>query len=249
MVRSQIVLRWLDWASEAVGTLVYPWECQVCGDDAERTPFCAECRMRLQTTQGTVCPRCAMPVGPWADVSGGCADCRGRSLGFDRAVALGAYEGPIRDLCLMLKHESNAWLAPWLAEILVSARTELRAESGDAWVVPIPLHWRRHWQRGYNQADALARGLAKNLSLSFRRSLRRRTATPPLALLGRTERTRLLRGAFQVRASKSLQGRTVLLVDDILTSGATSGAAARALKRAGAARVVVVIVARAEGKP
>jgi len=190
-----------------------------------------------------------MPVGPFAETGRGCSDCRGKSLGFDRALALGPYDGPIRDLCLSLKYEPNAWLARWLADVLVEAHPELAAEPADSWVVPVPLHWKKHWQRGYNQAEALARSLARRLSLRYRQPLRRLTATPPLALLGRTERARLLRGAFRARPGKSLEGRTVLLVDDILTSGATSGAAARALKRAGAARVVVVVAARAQGRP
>lgn len=249
MVPSQAIRRWLGWAGEAVGALVYPWDCVICGGDADDTPFCNVCRAQLLTPQHQACPRCAMPVGPWANVVDGCSECRGKPLGFDRAIALGNYEGPVRDLCLLLKHEPHAWLAPWLTAVLVSARPELHDESRDALVAPIPLHWRRYWERGYNQADALARGLAQALSVPFCQPLRRRVATPPLALVGRTERTRLLRGAFQTRAGKLLGGRTILLVDDILTSGATSGAAARALKQAGAARVVVVVIARAEGKP
>jgi ComF family protein len=190
-----------------------------------------------------------MPLGPWSSATDGCFECRGRTLGFSRTFALGPYEGPIRDLCLRLKHEPNAWLAPWLADLLVEAHPALGQEPKDAWVVPVPLHWRRHWTRGYNQADALARGVASRLSLRLCQPLRRVAATPPLALMGRTERSKLMRGAFRTRRWKGLEGRTVLLVDDILTSGATSGTAARALRRAGAARVVVVVVARALGKP
>jgi ComF family protein len=193
-----------------------------------------------------------MPLGPWADQSGGCSECRGRSLGFESAIALGPYKGALRDLCLSLKQERNAWLAPWLADVLVEARAEAFGSlPADAWVVPIPLHWRRRWQRGYNQADALARGLARRLSLRTLPALRRVRATPPLARAGRSERASLMRDAFQTRhrASAALEGRTVLLVDDILTTGATCGAAARALKRAGARRVIAVVVGRAEGTP
>ena len=125
-----------------------------------------------------------MPLGPWPDRSGGCFECRGRSLGFDGAIALGPYEGPIRDLCLRLKHERNAWIAPWLAELLVEARAEVRLGPVEACVVPVPLHWWRQWSRGYNQAEALARGLADRLSLRLVRPLRRVKGTPPLAAPG-----------------------------------------------------------------
>jgi len=191
-----------------------------------------------------------MPLGPWGNQEGGCWECRGRPLGFDAAIALGPYEGTTRDLCLRLKHERDAWLAPWLVDVLIEARGQLREMPKDTWVVPIPLHWRRRWKRGYNQADALAGGVAHRLSLRRVHPLRRTLATPKLAQAGRSERARLMHDAFQVRrrAVRGLEGRTVLLVDDILTTGATSGAAARALKRAGAKRVVVVVIARAEGK-
>src|SRR5262249_42340084 len=118
-----------------------------------------------------------------------------------------------------------------------------------ALVVPVPLHWRRHWDRGYNQAEAIARGLAKRLSLRVVPAIRRAEATPPLAELGPTARAEAMRGAFQAREAPEILGRTVILVDDVLTTGATCGAAARALKKAGAARVVAAVLARAEGRP
>jgi ComF family protein len=201
----------------------------------------------LLGASGAACERCAMPVGPFSDRRGGCSECRGRSLGFDRAIALGPYQGPIRQLCLELKQERNAWMAPWIMDVLIEARGEVGRSPRDSWVVPVPLHWRRRLRRGYNQSEALADRLARRLGLPLSQSLRRVVATPPLARSGRAERARLLRDAFRARTSTSLKGRTVLLVDDILTTGATCGAAARALKRAGASQVVVVVIGRAEG--
>jgi ComF family protein len=167
-------------------------------------------------------------------------------------MALGPYQGPIRQLCLLLKHEQNAWLARWLIDLLLEARPDV-ARLGlpsDAWVVPIPLHWWRRWKRGYNQSDELARRLAKRLGLRRRGALRRVVATDPLATLGRVERAHLMRDVFRIRRNSkaALVGRTVILVDDILTTGATCGAAARTLKKGGAARVMVVVIGRAEGK-
>lgn len=250
MFQAQRVQRWLAECGRAVEALVFPWECAVCGGASAGSPFCEPCRETLRNASGRVCDRCALPVGPYADREGGCARCLGQPLGFDRAIALGPYEGSIRDLCLRLKHEPNAWLAPWIAQVLIDAREPLRQHPADTCVTAIPLHWRRYWQRGYNQADALASALARRLGLRAVRTLRRVSATPTLALLGRTERARIMRDAFRVRrrAEAAVRGRTVLLVDDILTTGATSGAAARALKKAGAAHVIAVVVARAEGK-
>jgi ComF family protein len=143
----------------------------------------------------------------------------------------------------------NAWLARWLIDLLIEARPELAGLPRDAWIVPVPLHWWRRWERGYNQSDELARRLAKQLSLRRQNALRRVVGTNPLAPMGRVDRAQVMRNAFRIRTGpgRHLAGRTVILVDDILTTGATCGSAARALKKAGAAKVVVVVVARAEG--
>lgn len=245
-----LLRRWYEATAGALGALVLPWECPICGADGEgpAAPFCDDCRAELLGAAGDACPRCAAPVGRWAVRPEGCGGCRGRRLGFDAAVALGPYQGPVRDLCLRLKHESGAWVAPWLAGVLVEARPGLRGVAGaGSLVVPVPLHWRRRWARGYNQSEELARGLAGGLGLPRANPLRRVKPTPVSAGLGRAERARSLRGAFRVppREAARLRGRTVVLVDDVLTTGATCGAAARALKRAGAGRVVAVVVARA----
>jgi ComF family protein len=116
----------------------------------------------------------------------------------------------------------------------------------DVLVVPVPLHWWRYWRRGYNQAEALAEGIAKQLKLPIRRSLKRVVGTRRLAGLSRSARGEVIRDVFRVRAHSRMTGCTVLLVDDVLTTGATCSGAARALKKAGAARVVVAVLARTE---
>ena len=167
-------------------------------------------------------------------------------MGFDAAFTLGRYEGAIRDACLQLKKRNGAWLAHWLSELLFERHGDQLRATGAAAVVPLPLYWFRRWRRGFNQAEILAEGLAARLRLPVRHSLRRTTNTPKLASLSRTERASVMRSAFTARREGQWNGRTVLLVDDIMTTGATCGAAARALKQAGAKRVVVVVVARAE---
>jgi ComF family protein len=226
--------------------MVFPWSCAVCGVDGISDAFCPTCRAKLmERASASVCPRCALPAVPYADLKRGCAACRGRSLGFDAATAFGPYEGTLRELCLRLKHERNAWLAPRLSGLWVEARVEMIGQlPDDAWIVPVPLHWWRHWRRGYNQAEALARGLARRLDRPLRRPLRRVIATDKLAGLSRTERTQAMRGAFRARRNANLKGRTILLVDDVLTTGATCGAAARALRQGGAERVLVAVIAR-----
>jgi len=235
---------------QALDALVFPWSCPLCGMEGLSEPFCGSCRRELleQSAKATAsaCPRCALPVGPYADLHAGCSACRGRSLGFDASLAFGPYNQAIRDLCLRLKHERNAWLAPWLSDLLVAARGDALSQlPPDTWIVPVPLHRWRYWWRGYNQAEALAHGLARRLNLPVHQPLQRVVATPKLATLGLTERGEVMHRAFRARGHPNLTGRTVLLVDDVLTTGATCGEAARALKRAGAASVVAVVIARA----
>jgi ComF family protein len=239
---------WLGAISRAIDALVFPWSCAACGAEGTGGAFCPACRGALREHAAqSACPRCALPAGPYADLRGGCGDCRGRSLGFDAAVALGPYDGTLRDLCLRLKHDRDAWLAPWLSDLWAEARREAIDRLDlppDAWIVPVPLHWRRHWERGYNQAEALARGLSRRLGYPVKRPLRRIAETKKLATMSATDRTEALRDAFRARPTRALKDRTILLVDDVLTTGATSGAAARALKKAGAGRVVVAVIAR-----
>jgi ComF family protein len=237
-----------NWLQSA-GSLAFPWSCVVCGGDGENGPFCPDCRRELIEAVGTVCPRCGAPVGPYARLDQGCSECRGHRLGFDAVVALGPYQGPIRTLCLALKQERNAWLARWLVDLWVEARAAaLPIEPGETIrVVPVPLHWWRRWCRGYDQAETLARHLARRLGLATCHALRRVKPTTKLAGLGRTARRKAMKGAFRTRvgASATLAGQTILLVDDILTTGATCGIAARVLKRAGARRVLVAVIGRA----
>jgi ComF family protein len=111
-------------------------------------------------------------------------------------------------------------------------------------IVPVPLHWRRHWQRGFNQSEALARALAQRLGTRCRPALLRRIrATPPQPGCTPPQRRDNVRGAFAARAGSSLPGQTILLVDDVLTTGATATEAARALQALRPARVIVAVLA------
>ena len=200
----RIISGWLVALRDALDALVFPWSCAICGEEGSERPV-RSCRSRLleQATRATslACPRCALSAGPFADLRGGCAVCRDRSLGFDAALALGPYDGEIRDLCLRLKHETNAWLAPWLSDLFVEARRDAISElPPDAWIVPVPLHWWRRWRRGYNQAEALAHGLARRLNLPVHQLLRRVVATEQLAHKGRTARVKFMRKCFQITA-------------------------------------------------
>jgi ComF family protein len=245
--------RWWRALVSFVDATCFPIHCTLCGTAAGPLPFCAECREKI-TAGPPLCERCALPVGPYLRTDRGCSECRGRSLGFHRAVALGPYAGSLRELCLRLKHQPNSWLSHWLGLLLLHRRWDAISTIVDLEVdeVPVvtsvPSHWlRRIKRRHHDQAEELGRAVAAILGLRYRPLLRRVKSTRRLAELSRTERKKELDRAFRARG-RGMARRHVLLVDDILTTGATCGAAARVLKKAGAKRVTVLVIARAEGR-
>jgi ComF family protein len=228
--------------------LLYPGCCHLCG--VLLAPgvdsFCPSCRTGLFTDPLPSCPHCAATVGPFAATSGGCVRCRGEGFAFDAAVRLGPYEGLLHDAVLRLKQHTGEGLAELLGGLWAGRDAQkLRALGADA-VVPVPLHWWRRLRRGYNQSESLARGIARHLQIPcFPAWLRRLRNTPRQTAQSPTGRRENMRDAFRARTRARLKGRTVLLVDDVMTTGATAHEAARALRAAGAARVVVAALARA----
>jgi ComF family protein len=184
-------------------------------------------------------------VGPHVALDGGCVRCRDESFAFERVLRLGPYEGLLREVILRMKHAAGEGLTEVLGDLWAGhAELPLRSVAADV-VVPVPLHWRRRWARGYNQSEALARAIADRLGLPCRpRWLRRLRHTPFQTQQAPTDRRDNVRGAFAARPW--LAGRSVLLVDDVLTTGSTCSEAARALRAVGVAHVAVAVLARAQ---
>jgi len=235
----------------ALKGIVYPPLCLVCDVDLDGPGenFCPTCLNEMVVDQ-PACPRCATRVGPYTDTATGCPACQRAELRFDAAIRLGVYEGKLRDLCLSFKSVYNELLGPALARLLTQCQGDaLWAVQADM-VVAVPLHFVRRFSRGFNQAESLARCLGRELKVPHRsRILKRVRRTRPQSELKRDERRENVHGAFRASPTGDLKGATVLLVDDILTTGATCSEAARALKAAGAARVVVAVIARSQEHP
>jgi ComF family protein len=167
---------------------------------------------------------------------------------------MGLYTGKLRQAVLRLKFAKDERLGERLGELLAPAWDALpqRSESRSLLIVPVPLHSSRRRERGFNQSDLLASGLARALVKRggaapqvAKACLRRKRATPPQTGLSVTARRENLRGAFEVVKPHMVSGREIVLVDDVMTTGATLSACARTLKRAGAARVMGLALARA----
>lgn len=178
------------------------------------------------------------------DSEGRCALCRNGLRGFDAAYCYGSYEGALRELIHLYKYGRVRTLAKPLGNLLAAALP--REERFDA-VTAVPLHWRRQWQRGFNQSELLARIMAARYGIPVVGALRRVRATATQASLSNTNRRRNVATAFECRrGAKALKGKRILLIDDVMTTGSTAAACARVLKRAGAAKVALLAVARVD---
>jgi ComF family protein len=233
----------------AQGTLqlLYANVCWGCGVNLrpEQQHFCDACRNTLTTDPYTTCPRCSSTIGPFSDVHDGCAACRGQSFAFDRTFRLGPYEGVLRELILKMKHHSGEVLAELLGELWAAQLApRLHGTPVDA-VVPIPLHWWRRLGRGYNQSAALARVVARRLDAPLRTGWLWRSRNTPRQTYQMSPEARRenVRGAFRLGSGTNVRGKTILLMDDVMTTGSTANEAARPLKSAGAAQILVAILA------
>jgi ComF family protein len=177
------------------------------------------------------------------DAEGRCALCRGGLRGFDAAYCFGSYDGTLRALIHLYKYSRIRTLSEPLARLLAAA---LPLDQSFDLVTPVPLHWRRQWQRGFNQSELLARAVAQHRGIPVVRALRRARPTETQAGLSNTARRRNVASAFRCGRGAIVAGRRVLLIDDVMTTGSTAAACARVLKQAGAARVVLLTVARVD---
>lgn len=224
---------------------VFPPRCPLCGEGiSAQTGLCAACWSDLAIPGEPACTLCQRPFGEETATTSVCAPCMAQPPRHDGIAAGTLYNDASRRLVLSLKHGRKLALAPMMARLMA---TKLSAVDAGWLVVPVPLHRWRLWHRGYNQAGLLAREIVRlrgaELAVDM---LERRKRTPSLGGLGRKARARVLSGAIGVSARRAerLRGAKVVLVDDVLTSGATSAACVSALKRAGAERVVIACFAR-----
>lgn len=225
----------------------YPGQCACCGAswDGEGS-WCETCEEKLAALRGVgACAACGMPL-PAAKAP--CPYCRGRGLYPYRDVArLGIFREPLRGLIHSLKYQRQWQLGELLAERLhAEAPVRELLERADC-LVPVPLHWRRQLMRGYNQSAVLAERLGKLAHRDVVRSaVRVRHTQTQTHLHSHAKRADNLRGAFALRGSRALEGKHVIVVDDVLTSGATLQSLGRVLKEAHPRRLSAIVLAIAD---
>ena len=236
---------------------VYPRACPLCGREGPEIAsspgagpkLCDWCQWGLLLEIEDWCDRCGAPVGPHLDTSDGCVHCRGERFKFETVLRLGVYEGLLRSATLRSKEPGGQPLAAALADLLWENQREGLQQTEADWVVSVPQHWTRRIRRGHNASETLAEVLARRLKVDFApHILSKARMTPAQTSLTAAQRRVNLRGVFRARGTSVLSGATVLLVDDVLTTGTTANEASKVLRRAGARRVVVAVLARGLGQ-
>jgi competence protein ComFC len=246
---------------DALVSVFFPGDCRLCErllTRASRLPICEECLGAFPALSSRVCSICGSPalaattlppaenVGSPGDDGPKCLDCAKRRTAYrlECARSYAAYRGALVRAIVLLKFERIDPLAAYFGQRIASL-AERDGLSADI-IVPVPLHRIRERERGFNQAELIAKEVAKRLRLPFKPVLLMRTkARPDKHILTNDERWRIVRGAFATRPGSQVDNKRVLLVDDVMTTGATLDACAGALLEAGAKSVIGLTVARA----
>jgi len=225
--------------------IALPTLCVACREPVDGEGVCAKCWSKLSFIAAPFCPRLGIPFvydpGPGMLSMEAIAD----PPAYARARAAVRYYDVARTLLHALKYQDRTDLAPAMGRWMARAGREL-LDGADA-LIPVPLHWRRGWSRRYNQSGTLAQVIEAQSGVKVvSKALRRVRPTQQQIGLSRSQRASNVQGAFKVAADRQsdIQGRRVILIDDVLTSGATADACARALLRAKAASVDVLVFAR-----
>ncbi len=240
----------------AVLDALYPPACLLCrrrvvaplskphaGLGARNRLFCDACEGAMPVLRPPVCQRCGVGLDGAYDAQFWCSRCRTRAFAFEQARAPFVYLGAVREAIHAFKYDGHRRIGSWLAERMAqTAARDLPVEEVTA-VLPVPMHWLKRRLKGANPAAFLAQTVAELLHRPCHlRAVQRRRWTPSQTRLSLRQRFRNVADAFRP-CRRAVEGQTILLVDDVLTSGATAHACADALRTAGAARVYVLTAA------
>ena len=235
---------------------VFPPCCPLCHRDVDSatrevhgqciTPtLCDDCATEVVPALANRCRHCGLPLGKYVLSEDGCPTCRPREFRFDQVIRLGIYDGLLRAACIRGKSPYMQPLSAALAnQLWLTERPELESVQAD-FVVPVPRYWTRRILQEHHQAETLSRILAQHLRVPHARTLLHKVRlTPDQSDLTAAPRKQNLQHAFAVwLGRRKIADKTILLVDDILTTGTTANECARVLLRAGAKRVVVATIA------
>jgi len=230
---------------------IYPPSCHLCNDLLTHGRYlCPECAKKLPKVKAPFCRSCGEPFD--GNISAGeieCPNCHGRTFHFNFAIAALRDDSDSRTLIWDLKYGKQRYLAPEIARLCaekISADPRFREISPDGdWIItPVPLHWRRQFMRTFNQSELIASNLSKATQLPHQQLLKRIRYTTTQTRLSRQNRLSNLKDAFTLKQPPAAtEGRKILLIDDVFTTGSTAEECSRILKDEGKAENIVVLSA------
>ena len=232
--------------------LIYPAHCVCCQAnlfERDEVGLCGGCRQELAPPVLGWCQRCSAPLSGFAIEAAQCVHCYQEAYPWQRAFALARYQGALSQAVVRTKRPRSEPLTMALARLLFDRRGAQLRKLGADIVAPIPMHWARRLRSGVNGPELVAEVLSAKLGLPLHAGwLKRRKLTPRQTDLTRRERLRRQKSSFRLSRGANVGGQTILLVDDVLTSGATTSEAAKVLLKSGAKAVYVAVIARAIGE-
>lgn len=241
-----------------MASLLYPATCVGCKESLSRLPmhvedgfeenWCDDCWVQLPEPWQPGCPKCGSLIARPGTFGDTCALCKDVPLRFDSAVALGNYQGMLKRLVLDLKRDLNESLT-WQLGRLLGQRLKRHDFFANAdLLLPVPIHWKRRWKRGFHAAGVIAEGVCSTTGVSVgEKMVSCQRLTEKQGTLSGQKRFDNVKNAFELRPLVSVEGSNIVIVDDVMTSGATLGELARMLKKSGAASVHCAVLARGTG--
>ncbi len=240
----------LNQAFFPVKIIIFPSYCQICGQVLEHVAervICSDCLEKLEISQSASCPVCGRFY--FNNLSGDClcGECLDNPPPFNWHRSVGLYDGRLKEVILIFKYKGYEVLSRPLGRLAYVELLAGQGLSGVEFIIPVPLHKKREKQRGFNQSELLSREISKLSSVPvMKNNLIKTRPTLAQVSLEASEREGNLRGAFMVRRPEKIAGRTLLLVDDVYTTGSTIKECTKELKKAGAREVRAITLARAQ---
>ncbi len=225
--------------------LLFPLNCLICRrglDPGNKKYLCPSCWAEIRLIKEPVCSRCGRP-----SALSTCISCRKKHYHFQAARAAGFYEGVLRECIHLFKYSRKAYLSQPLGELLAELMKDDDNLRKAELLVPVPLDRKRYREREFNQAHLLAKAVSRRFGIPLSPSTLRRTRTTlPQTGLNRRQREENVKGLFRVARAKECRGKTILIIDDVFTTGSTANECAKVLSRVGAREVNILTVARGE---
>lgn len=228
--------------------LIYPAQCTAC-----RLPLfvhekylCDSCESKILNAPSPSCVKCAEFLPPYGSIQTVCTKCKSQNPRFDFGLSLSSYEEPVNQILHQIKYGQKPWLIQIFRKSFKTLAATISKRRYD-FIVPVPIDSRRKQERGFNQAHVISQIISEKVigKARVQNLLKKNKSTLPQSILSRANRLTNLQGAFSVRNQRAVKNKTILLVDDVVTTGSTLSECARVLKNCGAARVDFVTLARA----